>query len=388
MILDIGSRIKLARSMKGMSQRAVAESAGISATAVSKFERGLAQPRPSTLMRISRALSTEIEFFFKETRVRELRATYRKHSRLGLRSQRQLEAEVVNAVEKYMSIEEVFPGDFALDCDLTRYSVTSEKDAECAAQRLRSRWNLGAGPVGDLTGRLEDNCVKVVEVRGIAGFDGFSCWVNEEEPIIAFNGDMPGERQRFSLAHELGHLVLQVEEQSLIEMVANRFAAAFLIPREAALSELGPRRENLSFEELLLLKQEYGVSIQSWIRRAHDLNIIGTDTYSALFRRLSSMGWRTCEPNGIPTEKPRRLRLLVHRALAENLITDTFAANVLGEVHRSVCRYSDRQLKRDAQDLATVYESDEELTWLTDADLEEEPDDRTERDLGRSVEPD
>ncbi len=377
-VLDIGSRIKLARSMKGMSQRAVAESAGISATAVSKFERDLAQPRPSTLMRIARALSTEIEFFFKETRVRELRATYRKHSRLGLRSQRQLEAEVVNAVEKYMSIEEVFPEDFAPDSDLPRYSVTSEEDAECAAQMIRSRWNLGAGPVDDLTGRLEGNFVKVVEVRGIAGFDGFSCWVNGEEPIIAFNGEMPGERQRFSLSHELGHLVLQVEEQSLIEMVANRFAAAFLISREAALSELGSRRKNLSFEELLLLKQEYGVSIQWWIRRAYDLNIISTDTYSTLFRRLSSMGWRTCEPIGIPAEKPRRLRLLVHRALAEDLITDTFAAKVLGEVRRSVPRDSDPHLKRDAQDLATVYENDEELTWLTDADLEEEPDDRTE----------
>ncbi|MFO8060764.1 MAG: ImmA/IrrE family metallo-endopeptidase [Bacillota bacterium] len=299
-----------------------------------------------------------------------------------------MEAEVVNAVEKYMSLEEVFPEDSALDCNLPRYSVTSEEDSECAAQWLRSRWNLGGGPLGDLVGRLEDNCIKIVEVQGVDGFDGFSCWANGEQPVIAFNRNMPGDRQRFSVSHELGHLVLQVEEQSLVEMVANRFAAALLVPREAALSELGSRRENLSFEELMLLKQEYGVSIQSWIRRAHDLNIISTDTYSALFRRLSSMGWRTCEPNGIPAEKPRRLRLLVHRALAEDLITDTFAAKVLGEVRRSVPEYSDRQLKRDAQALATVYENDEELTWLADADLEEAPDDRTERDLGRSVEPD
>lgn len=368
--VHIGPRIKLARAKAQMSIRELAELVGVSPTAISKFERGEATPRQSTLLRLAKALSVGIEYFFREIKVETLAPTYRKRSTLGKRKQEAIEAAIVEAVERYLTAEKLFPEDFFPQAELAKLPVKTVEEAEEAAGKVRRQWNLGSDPIEDLCGRFENRGIKVIALEGPTGFDGFSCWVNEQVPVIAFNTSAPGDRQRFNLAHELGHLVLDVQNSTDIQKAAHRFAAALLVPREAAFAELGRKRSNLSFQELLLLKRKYGVSMQTWMRRALDLGIIDERTYSALYRRLSARGMRIREPGNIPKEEPRRLHLLVHQALAENLITPSFAAILLGETRKRRIGLSNGQLEESAATVAPVYANDPELTAFSDADLE------------------
>ena len=360
-----------------MSTRDLAKRVGVSATAISKYERGTAYPRQSTLLRLARALSVKVEFFFRDVNVDTISPAYRKDSSLGKRAQESIEATIKEVLERRLAIEDVLPNSNARKHSIPVYDVTSPGEADEAAGSLRDAWDLGSDPLDDLTGRLENHGVVVVLVDdGPTGFDGFSCWVNENVPVVAVNSHIPGDRERFSLAHELGHLVMRVPEDINPEPLVHRFAAALLVPRQAALAELGTKRSNLSLNELLLLKQEYGISIQAWIRRARDLDIIDQDVYSGMFRRLAQLGFRRQEPGEVKKEQPHYYELLVHQALSEGLITPSYAASLLQEGKDTGFGESDQvDLSATASQLLELYGSNPELTSFADADLGPDDDD-------------
>lgn len=365
--MNIGPRIKLARAKHSLSVRDLAARVGVSPAAISKLERGEANPRQDTLLKLAKALSVGMEYFFREIKVETCAPAYRKNSRLGKRLSAAVEAAIVENVERYLTIEEVLAVE---QIPLERRQVTSVQDAEQVANHLRTAWNLGAGPLEDLTGRLEDAGVKVIALSGPEGFDGFSCWVNGDIPVIAFNESLPGDRQRFDLAHELGHLVMITDEGVDPERAAHRFAGAFLVNAQAALAELGRHRSNIGIEELKILKEEYGLSVQAWIRRSYDLEIIDESTYSSMFKWLSASGLRRSEPGVVEKEQPHRLQLLIHRALAEDLITPSYAATLLGErLGKNPSRPTAEQLRGSAELLAPLYATPGELTDFAVADL-------------------
>jgi Zn-dependent peptidase ImmA (M78 family) len=146
---------------------------------------------------------------------------------------------------------------------------------------------------------------------------------------IVIRADMPGDRQRFCIAHELGHIMLMpagLDE----EKAAHRFAAAFLLPEAAARFELRDKRTDLSLYELHLLKHRYGLSMQAWIYRACDLDIISKAKARSLFKTFSTRGWRKLEPgDAIAPEVPRRFERLVMGALADGLISEPRAGELL-----------------------------------------------------------
>ncbi len=364
--MNIGARIKLARARARLSIRELAEKVGVSGTAISKFERGETMPRQSTLLNIAKALSVGAEFFFREVKVDVVCPAYRKRSSLSGRDRQAIEGIIVETLERYLSAEQLFPeghdpGDFP------RLTIDSVEGVEQAADSLRNEWTLGLDPVDDLCGSLEKCGVKVISVSGPSGFDGYSCWVNHKIPAIVFNSNSPGDRQRFDIAHELGHLALTGDSLD-DEKAAHRFAAAFLVPASAVYAELGRKRSNLSFDELLLLKRKYRVSMQVWMRRAYDLAVIDQSTYTSLYKRLSARGWRSKEPDGVPKEEPQRLRLLVYQALAENLITPSYAATLLDEKpqHPVV----EQALSEPSSALVKEYARNKELTAFADIDPE------------------
>lgn len=363
--MDIGSRLMLARKQQRLSMRDLAEMAGLSATAISKYENGKAVPRPSTLLRLGRALGVKADFFLRENTVYLAVPAYRKHSRLGKREQESVKATIIEAMERYLQIEAIRPTANGMDFVLPSYEVSTPEDAENAADSLRETWDLGTDSIDSLCGVLESRGVRVVMLDGPDRFDGFCGLINEILPVIAYNGRLPGDRQRFTLAHELGHLVLATDDESL----AHRFAGAFLVPGTAAYRELGRQRTRLSTEELTLLKRKYGMSIQAWIMRACQLGIISDSCRQGTFRRLSVLGMRTVEPGHVPPEQPERMELLVHQALAEDLISPSAAARMLGIEQRVEVSASSKELEEAAVLLAQDYEEDGELTEFSRADL-------------------
>ena len=159
--------------------------------------------------------------------------------------------------------------------------------------------------------------------------------------VVVVNRGTWGERQRFTLAHELGHMVLQVGPGVDPEKAAHRFAGAFLMPAETLRAEVGAHRGSIGWSELFALKQLFGVSVQALALRCGELGIFDKTLLQRLYREFSRLGWRSPpyqEPQAMPGEEPRRFERLCLRALAEGVISEARAAELLGIAVRELSR--------------------------------------------------
>ena len=138
-----------------------------------------------------------------------------------------------------------------------------------------------------------------------------------------------GDRQRSNLAHELGHLLMNVVDGFDEEKAAYRFSASFLVPQDIAICELGKKRKNLNWEELLILKQKYGMSVQQWVYRAKDLGIISDSHLKSWFIEFNRLGSKREFGKPIANETPTRMRKIVFQGLAEEIISSPKAAELL-----------------------------------------------------------
>ena len=143
------------------------------------------------------------------------------------------------------------------------------------------------------------------------------------------------------MAHELGHIVLDVHPKVNEEKAAHRFAGAFLMPAETLWVEIGKRRKSMGWIELFDLKQIFGVSVQALTYRCKDLGIFSTTLFKTLFDEFEQQGWRSPpfeEPGAMKGEEPRRFKRLCFRALSERMISDAKAAELLGISARELNR--------------------------------------------------
>jgi Zn-dependent peptidase ImmA (M78 family) len=167
-------------------------------------------------------------------------------------------------------------------------------------------------------------------LEGEREFDGLSCWANQKVPVVVVKKDQPTDRLRFSLAHELGHLLMGLPKSIHPEKAAHRFAGAFLVPEEAVRLELGDLRHRLSLYELRTLREKYGMSVQAWIYRARDLAIVSESYVFNLFKLLRSFGVDKKEfGDPLLPEKPTRFERLVIQAVEEGLISVARSAELL-----------------------------------------------------------
>lgn len=328
----IGERLKMARKMCGLSQQDVADRVGVSRMSISKYERGKMTPSSDVLVKLSRALGIKVEYLLRPVEITLSVPAFRKKSRLRKREQYMIVERTREWLERYLEVERLFG---ALPCfvqpEIDRH-VDAVAGAERVAEKLREVWELGFDAIGNLMEILEARAIKVGIVEGVDDFDALTMWVNGKEPVIVVKGDIPGDRQRFNLAHELGHLILQPGNGLDEEKAAYRFAGAFLVPARAAHQEIGEHREWLHLHELHLLKHKYGLSMQAWIYRAKDLGIISEAVAGRLFKQFWKKEWYREEPGDqIASEKPGRMKRLVLRALAEEAISRSRATELLGE---------------------------------------------------------
>jgi Zn-dependent peptidase ImmA (M78 family)/DNA-binding XRE family transcriptional regulator len=333
-MMTLGERLKMARALSGLSLREVAAKAQVSPMAISKYERDLDVPSSTVLLRLAHALGVKLEYLFrsKSVKLTPHLVHYRRGSRCGVKARKRVEAEVVECMERYLEVEGLFGALKPFVLPKIDREVRRPEDSERVARELRLSWELGYDPIENLVAVLEDRGVRVCLVEGCDGFDGLCAWVRPNIPVIAVKRGIPGDRQRFNLAHELAHLLLHLAPDVDQEAAAHRFAGAFLAPEPAVRAELGEHRRDLDDRELYLLKREYGLSMQAWVRRAKDLGIIEEATYRRICQRFSQLRWRQQEPGEpIPTEEPQRMKQLIFHALAEDMISRSRAQELLGE---------------------------------------------------------
>ena len=324
----IGDRIRQARLAAGLTLGEVAErlaAAGrnITRQGLSKYERNKSTPGADFLLKLGRVLGVKPPYFLSDPEITIQWLAFRKHSRLGKRRQDRVKALALTIVEGQIWLQmTLYPDERP---SFPRLPTRTLDNAEEAACTLRSEWNLGNRPIESVTETVEDRGgVVVLSEESDAEFDGLCGFANQDFPVVVVSSLVPDDRRRYDIAHELGHLVMDCEDLPPKEQenLAHRFAAALLVPEVAARQELGTKRRRLTFEELGLLKRKYGLSMQAWARRAFDLGIIEEGHYRSLCVEFSARKWRKEEPVSFEgREKPMRLRQMVHRALAEGIIT-------------------------------------------------------------------
>ncbi|MGH2538246.1 MAG: helix-turn-helix domain-containing protein [Candidatus Promineifilaceae bacterium] len=334
-MVGIGERLKLARAMRRLSQRGLAERAGVSAMAISKYENNEMMPGSDVLRQLAKALDVRMEFLLRPAPEVEIRPVFRKHSRLGKKATGAVIAQIREWLERYLTVESFFPdeeiGAFSFPKEFP-YAIEAVKEAEQAAEELRKAWRLGEDPTENLTELLEDRGIKVGMLAGDGDFDACTFSFDGDNIVIAVKRGVPGDRQRFNLAHELGHIMLKVMPEVEEEKAAHRFAGAFLVSARAARMELGSARRYLDPHELMLLKKKYGMSMAAWVYRAKDLGILDAADAERLWRDFRTRGWHKQEPGRpLPAEEPTRLKRLVWRLAAEDVISRSRAAELLDE---------------------------------------------------------
>ncbi|MFO7952723.1 MAG: XRE family transcriptional regulator [Bacillota bacterium] len=330
----IGEKIRLARRANGLSLRDLADLVGVSHTAIAKYEHGRDTPNSDLLLRIAKQLGVKIEYFFRNTTVNLSIPEYRKKNTLKRKQENAIMAKIEEWLERYLAVEELFPNQQVLNESVfpahLKDTVQNPEESENIAEQLRDEWQLGLDPIENFSDLLEDRGIKVGLLDGSNGFDACTFTMGDGTPVIALSLDLPGDRQRFNLAHELGHFFVKAEDKKMKEKSAHRFAGAFLVPAQMARLELGKHRNSINLYELHLLKHKYGLSMQAWIYRAKDLGIISESSANGLFKLFRYKGWHKEEPGDtLPSEEPKRMERLVMRALAEDLISESRAAELL-----------------------------------------------------------
>ncbi len=332
-----GERLKLARKRSGLSLRALSSRIEgiVSAQAIGKYERGEMMPSSNVAIALSDAMGVSLSYLLSPSNVSLESVEFRKLTSTRARERAAVEAEVLDHVDRYLQVEELLglSGDVREEPDGAPYPIKDVEDAERAAMSLRSAWNLGGSRIPDLTELMEDHGIKVFKLSLPESVDGLSCRVRrvggDDVPVVICSTAKSLERQRFTMAHELGHIVLDIPSTMQEEKVCHRFAGAFLAPRSELISEVGHRRYNFAFTELMDIKKMFGISAAALVMRMRDLGIIKESTMQRIFRGIGRR-WRRNEPCPLKRrESPKRFVRLCLRALAENEISESKTAELL-----------------------------------------------------------
>lgn len=302
-----GERIKQLREMHKLTQTALIQSVPeITQSQLSRIEKGRVEPTEEIAALIAANTGVTIEFIMRTPDV-DLRAhtpQFRARSRVteGARNSALQWARLI--AEQF---ERLSKGAAVASASLRQLYGASPRDA---AQEVRN-W-LGFNSDEPMNSLILDVERLGVTVLGLpiseSNIDAFCAW-RQGVPTVCLLDGVPGDRLRFTVAHELGHLVLHDGQRSgqEVEQEADAFAAELLTPIESIRHEF-PHKITLS--TLTMMKTTWGVSLRTLIRRARELNLVDQDRAIGLYKQISARGWNRAEPGHVPIEKPRAFRKL------------------------------------------------------------------------------
>lgn len=336
--VHIAQRVKRLRMSRGLSLDALAASMGhvVTKQALSKYECGKATPSPIVLNKLADTFKVKASYFLMEPQVRVKFIGYRKASSLPKKDQARIESLVTEVLEDRVKLQTMTGWPNGNHLPIHEHRIARIEDAERAAEALRTNWKLGLEPISNMVGMLEDHHIHVIEIDAIAKFDGICAVAVDETTKIRAAGlvtskGVSGERQRLSLAHELGHLVLKTGHNIDEEKAAFRFGAAFLAPAQVVYREIGTKRATILRAELLLFKRRFGISVQALVRRLLNLDVISEGYYRHWMMLINRFKWKRKEPDELQPEQSQWLRQTALRAYAEGMISREEVERLLGE---------------------------------------------------------
>ncbi|MEK6334013.1 MAG: XRE family transcriptional regulator [Acidobacteriota bacterium] len=327
----------LARESRGLRQSELATRLSITQGKLSKLESGLLQVSDDFLDNLVAEVHYPHEFFQQTDRVYGYGTTciyHRKRQSLPLLELRRLIAELnVKRIQiaRLLRGAEIEADNRFFRMDIEDYSG----DAVHIADFLRRSWGIPSGPIENLTTAIEAaGGIVLRRSFGTSKIDAMSQWAPGEPPLFFINSEIPADRCRFTLAHEIGHIIMHQAPTPDMESEADEFAAEFLMPAR----DIGPYLKDISLPRLAVLKQYWKVSMGALLKRAADLNKITGRQHKYLWTKMSKQGYRLHEPVKIPAEEPTVLTdiIKVHQTYHGYSLVDL--ANLVSSFPDEFCK--------------------------------------------------
>jgi len=326
---DLGERIYRLRLIAGIGQVDFAERLGIANGSVSKIENGRMPVSDDLVERIARAFDCSTTFLTSpETVGPTTRPWLRAYADASKKAVDQQSADCITATEviEILALRRI-PDQIPVFQD----SLSDDDAIEQFASDVRAAAQLGEDDVvGNSIRAAERLGCLVLPMRSELGRHlGLSLRAGQM-PVICVSqasetnlpGSVPGDRQRFTVAHEIGHLGLHAglgppdtaEEANRVEKQAHYFAGAFLGPGDALLESLREEGGRVTLRALSRLKERWGISIRALVMRFQSLGVVDGDHARSLYKQISARGWNKSEPMHVGPEDAIWLK----RAIAQS----------------------------------------------------------------------
>ena len=337
--------LRIARQALGWSQGEAAAKLGLPQVTLSRYENAVSTPTNDVLLRAAQVYDVPVTFFEQTDAVLgapvSVHPMWRKKQSV---TTRELDAIIAELNIRIIQIRRMLSGvDFSPQSTIPRLDIEEyEEDAERVASMVRGHWMIPRGPLHDLTGVVERaGAIVIHSPMGGSSVSGVTMSVPGLLPVILINNDQPSDRVRFTLAHELAHLVMHRFPNPSMEKQANTFASALLMPADEIRTAFMSGRIDL--RRLAALKPEWKVSMQALLYRAQSLGLMTAKQAGYLWRQFSIHRMKLREPAELdfPMENPGVLSrmLMLHLETFGYSIPD-FAQMVHWNAHRMKQLYS------------------------------------------------
>ena len=288
---------RVARQARGMSQAKLSRLSGVSQANLSKLENGVISPTDAVLNKVAKTLHFPVAYFFESDQVCGLpvsvHSMYRKKASVGQRAQDRLEA-ALNI--RLMHIKRLLKAaEFEAELELPRFDLDAfQMTPSQVAELVRRIWLAPSGPLKNLINWMERaGCIVVMCDFDGMSVDGVTICQSSLPPCVFLNQGTPADRQRFTLAHELGHIVMHAIPTPDMEDEANAFASALLMPENDIKRAFAGR---ITLQKLAALKPVWRVSMNALLYRARTIGAVTLNQAQYLWRQMSALGYRRAEP--------------------------------------------------------------------------------------------
>lgn len=324
--------VTLARESRGLTQKELSEKIdGLTQGNLSRMERGMLPISRELIERISSYLNYPLSFFEKDGNTNTSTSLFfRKRASMLSKHLSILEGKIkiLSRLIDDLLISVSIPNLNIPHVELLPGSTPSE-----IAYKIRLYLNIPAGPIDNIVSVLEKNGVIVIILNDdIDKFDGVTVFTNKSFPVIFVNGNMSNDRIRYTLGHEMGHLVMHLRSDDMEisdedkEKQANEFASEFMMPRNDCRIDL----MGLKFKDLPTLKFYWKMSKACIIRRARDLKCISEKTYTYYNISLGRDGERKVEKETVSIDSPILLKKMFKAHLEQLGYTPHELSQMLG----------------------------------------------------------
>jgi Zn-dependent peptidase ImmA (M78 family) len=303
--------LRLAREARCLTQEELADRLGVEQGTLSKIEKNILSADESIARKIVEVLEFPLSFFHQDKKIIPVEGHYRRKISTPVKKMKQYVAQMTIAEAHFLAMTDEIE---LPETKLPHWDVLEDGSPALCARHLREFWKIPKGRITNLSKWIEDNGVVIIALE-LGELDGFSTYINGNIPVIYVNKNMPPDRYRLTIAHELAHLILhfgnKVGPERDLEAEAYAFGIELLVPE----SNIRSFFTKLTIEKLADLKSYWYVSMQALLKYSNTLEMVTGNQYRYLWMQMGSLGYRKNEPVSIPKESPGLIAEMVEAFL-------------------------------------------------------------------------